>query len=65
MLRNAYRLLKGVPRDSARVSADVKRDALKKLFHLYNEQGLTSIADRNAGSSRRWISTATCATAAS
>ena len=27
----------------------MKRDALKKLFHLYNEQGLTSIADRNAG----------------
>ena len=26
----------------------MKRDALKKLFHLYNEQGLTSIADRNA-----------------
>ncbi len=48
MLRNAYRLLKGLPRDASRLSADVKRDALKKLFHLYNEQGLTSIADRNA-----------------
>ena len=49
MLRNAYRLLKGLPREDARLSADVKRDALKKLFRLYNEQGLTSIADRNAG----------------
>ena len=49
MLRNAYRLLKGLPRDGARLSADEKRDALKKLLHLYNEQGLTSIADRNAG----------------
>ncbi|HVS37490.1 MAG TPA: amidohydrolase [Gemmataceae bacterium] len=48
VLRNAYQLLKGVPRDSARYSADVKREALKKLFHLYNEQGLTSIADRNS-----------------
>ena len=37
-----------MPRESARYSADVKRDALKKLFHLYNEQGLTSIADRNS-----------------
>jgi predicted amidohydrolase YtcJ len=48
MLRNAYQVLKGVPRESARLSADAKRDALKKLFHLYNEQGLTSIADRNS-----------------
>ena len=48
MLRNAYRLLKGLPRDAGRLSADVKRNALKNLFRLYNEQGLTSIADRNA-----------------
>ena len=48
MLRNAFQLLKGLPRDAARLTADAKREALKKLFHLYNEQGLTSIGDRNA-----------------
>src|SRR5262249_50241616 len=49
MLRNASGLLKGVPRFSAAFSAAAKRAALKKLFRLYNAQGLTSIADRDAG----------------
>jgi predicted amidohydrolase YtcJ len=47
MLRGSYRPLKGLPAEDARYSADQKRSALKKLFALYNEQGLTSIADRN------------------
>jgi predicted amidohydrolase YtcJ len=47
MIRNAYRVLKGVP-PSTSASAAARREAVKKLFHLYNEQGLTSIADRNA-----------------
>jgi predicted amidohydrolase YtcJ len=49
MLRNSSGKLKGVPRVSAAFSAAAKRAALKKLFHLYNAQGLTSIADRDAG----------------
>jgi predicted amidohydrolase YtcJ len=49
MLRNAYGVLKGVPGGGESVSAEKKRVAVKKLFALYNEHGLTSIADRNAG----------------
>jgi len=49
MLRSAYRVLKGVPSESDKFSDEERREALKKLFHLYNAQGLTSIADRNAG----------------
>ncbi len=48
MLRNAYQVLKGVPRESERASESARREAVKKLFQLYNAQGLTSIADRNA-----------------
>jgi predicted amidohydrolase YtcJ len=47
MLRNAYGVLRGVPAEK-RSTAD-RKEALKKLFHLYNERGLTSIGDRNAG----------------
>jgi predicted amidohydrolase YtcJ len=49
MLRNAYQVLKGVPGSGDSVSAEKKREAVKKLFSLYNERGLTSVADRNAG----------------
>jgi predicted amidohydrolase YtcJ len=49
MLRNAYQVLKGVPSAGATFSAAARREAVKKLFQLYNSQGLTSIADRNAG----------------
>jgi predicted amidohydrolase YtcJ len=48
LLRNADRVLKGVP-PAGRAPAAGKREAVKKLFRLYNEQGITSIADRNAG----------------
>jgi predicted amidohydrolase YtcJ len=50
MIRNAYSSLKGVPGEGGRVTAKARREGVKKLFRLYNEQGLTSIADR-AGSS--------------
>jgi hypothetical protein len=49
MLRNAYGVLRGVPSESDKATAEQKREAVKKLFALYNEQGLTSVADRNAG----------------
>jgi predicted amidohydrolase YtcJ len=49
MIRNAYGSLKGVPAEDRKVSAAERREAVKKLFHLYNAQGLTSIGDRNAG----------------
>jgi predicted amidohydrolase YtcJ len=48
LLRNAYGVLKGVPAEDRKVSAAERREAVKKLFHLYNAQGLTSIGDRNA-----------------
>jgi predicted amidohydrolase YtcJ len=47
MIRNAYSALRGVPRESDRVAPQALRDGIKKLFRLYNEQGLTSVADRN------------------
>jgi predicted amidohydrolase YtcJ len=51
MLRNAYGVLKGVPGGSENLSPEKRREAVKKLLRLYNEHGLTSIADRNAGRS--------------
>jgi hypothetical protein len=47
MLRSAYGVLKGVPGGGEGVSAEKKRAAVKKLFSLYNEHGITSISDRN------------------
>ncbi len=49
LLRNAYGVLKGVPPVGGRLQAEQRRVAVKKLFALYNSQGITSIADRNAG----------------
>ena len=49
MIRNAYSVLKGVPREGDKVAPKALRDGVKKLFRLYNERGLTSISDR-AGS---------------
>lgn len=47
MIRNASSVLRGVPA-AQRSSAD-RAAAVKKLFRLYNEHGITSIADRDAG----------------
>jgi hypothetical protein len=51
LLRNAYRALKGVSEYSStkRASVSAKREAVRKLFGLYNAEGLTSVADRDAG----------------
>ncbi len=48
MLRDAYGVLKGVP-GGGEGTAEKRRAAVLKLFGLYNEHGITSIADRNAG----------------
>jgi predicted amidohydrolase YtcJ len=47
MLRNAGGLLKKLPSGS-KASAKDRREAVKKLFALYNQHGITSIADRAA-----------------
>jgi predicted amidohydrolase YtcJ len=49
MLRSAYGVLKGVPTKEGDASPAARREAVKKLFALYNAQGLTSVGDRNAG----------------
>lgn len=49
LLRGASALLKGLPSTEPSASADVKRGAVKELLALYNAQGITSVADRNAG----------------
>jgi predicted amidohydrolase YtcJ len=47
MLRQAYGVLKGVPSAGGEVKPADRRAAVRKLFKLYNERGLTSVADRN------------------
>jgi predicted amidohydrolase YtcJ len=47
LLRNALGVLKGVPPES-RASPAARRAAVRKLFGLYNAQGITSVADRSA-----------------
>jgi predicted amidohydrolase YtcJ len=50
MLRNADGLLKRGGSGGGKSSGGGnRRDAVKKLFSLYNQYGITSIADRNAG----------------
>jgi len=51
MIRNAYGVLKGVPNGGGEASLTDRRAAVKKLFRLYNERGLTSVADRNGSRS--------------
>lgn len=46
MLRNATGLLRGVP--GGKASGQDRREAVKKLFALYNSRGITSIADRSS-----------------
>ncbi|MCI0376402.1 MAG: amidohydrolase [Gemmataceae bacterium] len=48
MLRNAGGVLKGLPGDG-KTTPEARRAAVKKLFGLYNAQGITSVADRNGG----------------
>lgn len=45
LLRNAAHLLKVVA-PARQPTAQEQRDALKHLYHLYNQQGITSIAER-------------------
>jgi predicted amidohydrolase YtcJ len=51
LLRNAYGVLRNVPREGSKVDDKQRREGVKKIFRLYNEQGLTGVADRAAGSS--------------
>ena len=51
MIRNAYSALRGVPRESDKVSPKDLREGVVRLFRLYNEHGLTSVADRAGGKS--------------
>ncbi|MBI2807720.1 MAG: amidohydrolase [Planctomycetes bacterium] len=46
MLRNATGLLRGVP--GGKASTQDRREAVKKLFALYNSFGITSISDRSS-----------------
>jgi predicted amidohydrolase YtcJ len=48
LLRNAYSVLKGLPRDAYADRGSDDEDRLKALLRLYNGRGLTSIADRAA-----------------
>ena len=45
LLRNAAQLLKFVS-PNPQPSAQEQREALKHLYHLYNQQGITSVAER-------------------
>jgi predicted amidohydrolase YtcJ len=47
MLRNAAGLLKGLPADKQ--TPGDRQKAVQKLFAMYNEHGITSVSDRNAG----------------
>lgn len=47
MIRSAYGALKGVPSAGERVTPEKLRAGVRELFARYNEQGLTSVADRN------------------
>ncbi|AGA30562.1 amidohydrolase [Singulisphaera acidiphila] len=48
MLRNAYSVLKGLPRDAYSDDGEPDSARVKDLFQRYNTRGLTSIADRGA-----------------
>jgi predicted amidohydrolase YtcJ len=48
MLRNAYSVLKGLPRDAYSGDSAVEAGLVKDLFRRYNARGLTSVADRSA-----------------
>lgn len=48
MLRNAYSVLKDLPRDAYSGDSAEESSLVKELFRRYNARGLTSIADRSA-----------------
>ncbi|MGE3821582.1 MAG: amidohydrolase, partial [Isosphaeraceae bacterium] len=48
MLRNAYSVLKGLPRDAYSGDSAEESSLVKELFRRYNARGLTSVADRSA-----------------
>lgn len=48
LLRNAYGLLKGLPSDAYGDQGIPPTERVSRLFRLYNERGLTSVADRSA-----------------
>jgi len=48
LLRNAYSVLKNLPRDAYSDDGEPDADRVKELFLRYNARGLTSIADRGA-----------------
>jgi predicted amidohydrolase YtcJ len=48
LLRNALGVLKGMPPQRGRPTAAARREAVAKLFRLYNTRGITSVADRAA-----------------
>jgi predicted amidohydrolase YtcJ len=47
MIRNAAAALKGVPPPPGSGAPAQQREAVRKLLALYNEMGITSVADRN------------------
>ncbi len=48
MMRNAYSVLKGLPKDAYGGTASTEEARVTELFRLYNARGLTSVADRSA-----------------
>jgi hypothetical protein len=50
MIRNAYGLLRGVPREEDAAPREKRLAGLRELFARYNALGLTSVADRNGSS---------------
>jgi predicted amidohydrolase YtcJ len=48
MLRNAYSVLKDLPKDAYSDTGEAEAGRVKELFRLYNSRGLTSVADRGA-----------------
>jgi predicted amidohydrolase YtcJ len=48
MLRNAYSVLKGLPKDAYGGDSAEETGLVKELFRRYNARGLTSVGDRGA-----------------
>ena len=48
MLRNAYSVLKGLPKDAYSGDSAEESGLVKELFRRYNARGITSVGDRSA-----------------